>query len=145
MRRRRHLAGLGTVGLAATAGCLGLLPTPDRDAEPALPGGTLVVDNEAETAVPVRVTTPGGTAVLDRSVPAGGSVVRERFVTAATGETRTLRARVGDATAPLTFRFLPAGGSSEDVPPEVASLTLTGPTRAAATWTASPGRPTTTR
>jgi hypothetical protein len=95
-----------------------------------------------ETAVDVSVTvSPDGyDSSFEGSVPGGETVVREKFVTVESGDVITLVARLGDEGDPVEFEFLPAGGDSRNVPPEVARLKFETPVEASATWTAITGR-----
>ena len=121
------------------AGCLDALPTGAGDS-PTFPGGTLVVENTAESGLQVAVTVVEDewSSTLETTVPGEDTVVREEFVTANQGDVVTLAAVIGGDGEPTTFAYLPAGGAS-DAPPEVAHLTIQNAVEASATWTATPG------
>lgn len=127
MKRRVFIAGAG--GLAAAAGCVG------RNRSGGYPGGTVVVESEADDSLSVSVTAPGRSASLSATVSPGERVVRRAFVTAEAGESVTLRALLGADGDPIDFDFLPAGSGT--APPEVARLSVKNAVEASATWTAT--------
>lgn len=138
MQRRRYLRAIGGgLGAVAVSGCTELLPGANQ--EPEYPGGTLVLENTGNNAVPVSVETKLDQydASLDTEVAAGTTVVRREFVTANQGDIVTLVAQLGSTGGEIRFQFLPAGG--EDSPPEVAQLTFENAVEASATWTATGG------
>ncbi len=96
----------------------------------------------AETAADVLVTVNSDEydSSFDSFVPGGETAIREEFVTAESGDIITLAALLGDEGDPVEFEFLPGGGETEDVPPEVAHLTFETPAEASASWTATRGR-----
>jgi hypothetical protein len=139
MERRRYLCAIGgCLGAPSVSGCIGSLPGSNQ--EPEYPGGTLVVENTGNNAVPVSVETKLDQydASLDTEVAAETTVVRREFVTANQGEIITLVAQLGSTGDEIRFQFLPAGG--EDAPPEVAQLTFENAVEASATWTATSGK-----
>jgi hypothetical protein len=138
MQRRRYLRAIGgCLGAVSVSGCTGILPGSNE--EPEYPGGTLVIKNTGNNAVPVSVETKLDEydASLDTEVAAGTTVVRREFVTAEQGEIVMLIAQLGSTGDDIRFQFLPAGG--EDTPPEVAQLTFENAAEASATWTATSG------
>jgi hypothetical protein len=139
MQRRRYLRAIGGwLGAVSVAGCTGLLPGSNQ--EPEYPGGTLVIENRGNNAVPVSVETKLDEydGSLDTEVAAGATVVRREFVTAEQGEIVMLIAQLGSTGDDIRFQFLPAGGA--DTPPEVAQLTFENAVEASATWTATRGK-----
>ena len=140
MRRRQYLVTIGFVlGSTSVTGCTGLIPLGKESASPEFPGGTLIIENTGSTAVDVSVTvrTDGYDTSLDVSVSGGKTLLRREFVTAEKGDIVTLAALLGNDGDPIEFEFLPAGGESEDAPPEVARLTFENAVEASATWTAT--------
>lgn len=143
MRRRRYLGAIGSVfGSASVAGCTGFVPLGNGSERPEYPGGTLIIENMDETVVNVSVTvTPDEyDSSLDSSVSGGETLIKREFVTAERGDVVTLAALLGNEGDPVTFEFLPAGGDSEDTPPEVARLTFENAVEASATWSATSGK-----
>lgn len=143
MRRRRYLGVVGSViGSASVAGCAGLVPLGTESESQEYPGGTLTVENTGETAVNVSVAvrSDGYNTSLDSSVSGGETLLRREFVTAERGDVVTLAALLGNEGDSVEFEFLPAGGESEDSPPEVARLTFENAVEASATWTATRGK-----
>jgi hypothetical protein len=139
MQRRRYLRAIGgCLGAVSVSGCTGILPGDNQD--PEYPGGTLVLENTGNNAVPVSVETKLDQydASLDTEVAAGTTVVRREFVTADQGEIVTLVAQLGSTGDAIRFQFLPAGG--ETSPREVARLTFENAVEASATWTATGGK-----
>jgi len=138
MQRRQLLRGAGgCLAAVSLAGCAGALSSGDRD--PEYPGGTLLVTNTGDDAVPVSVRTKLDTydASLDTAVPGGETVVRREFVSARQGDIVTLEALLGETGERLRFQFLPEG--SDDNPPQVAELTFENAVEASASWAATGG------
>lgn len=134
MQRRQYLRTIGgCLGAVSVCGCTGILP--GSNPEPEYPGGTLVVKNIGNNAVPVSVETKLDQydALFNTEVAAETTVVRREFVTANQGEIITLVAQLGSTGDEIRFQFLPAGG--EDTPSEVAQLTFENAVEASATWT----------
>ncbi|WP_141212002.1 MULTISPECIES: hypothetical protein [unclassified Halorubrum] len=139
MERRQYLQAIGgCFGVVSISGCTEILPGSNQESE--YPGGTFLVENTGNNAVPVSVETKLDQydASLDIEVAAGTTVARPEFVTANQGEIVTLVAQFGSTGDAIRFQFLPAGG--EDTPPEVAQLTVENAVEASATWTATSGR-----
>lgn len=139
MQRRRYLRAIGgCLGVVSVSGCTGVLPDGNQDSE--YPGGTLVLNNTGNNAVPVSVETKleQYDGSLDTEVAAGTTVVRREFVTANQGEIVTLVAQLGSTGDEIQFQFLPAGGEAS--PPQVAQLTFENEVEASATWTATSGK-----
>jgi hypothetical protein len=135
-QRRRYLRAIGgCLGAVSVSGCTGILP--DGNQESRYPGGTLVLKNTGNNAVPVSVETKLDQydGSLDTEVAAETTVVRREFVTANQGGIVTLVAQLGSTGDEIRFQFLPAGGAES--PPEVAHLTFENAVEASATWTAT--------
>lgn len=139
MHRRKYITALGgSLALVSLSGCAGILPTSSDD-DPEHPGGTLVVENTADSAlgVTVSIVQRDDSPQVETDVPAGETVTEREFISAPEGEVVTLSAVIGDDGDPTTFDFLPGGG--EDAPPEVAQLSIENSVEESATWTARPG------
>lgn len=139
MHRRKYITGLcGSLGLVTLSGCAGILPTSSDDS-PQYPGGTLIVENTADSAlgVTVSVAQRDDSPQFETDIPAGETVTERTFITTSEGEIVTLSAVIGDEGEPTKFDILPGGG--EDAPPEVAHLSIENPVEESATWTARPG------
>lgn len=130
--RRRFLTTIGVSTAIATCGCTGLFTSDDDDDVPGpnYPSGTLWVYNTSKSGLSVTVTTVdhSPSATFEKVIPSGDTEIRHEFVSAPTGTTVTLKARVESfAEDGISYSFMPSGGGSEnDTPPQYARLHIPG-------------------
>ncbi|WP_436933959.1 hypothetical protein [Halovenus marina] len=131
--RRRFLTTIGVSTAVAMCGCTGVFTSDDDDGDEKVPGpkypsGTLWVSNTAVADLSVTVTTVDHSQTFEKVVPSGEIEIREAFVSASTGTTVTLNARVESfAEGGISYSFMPSGGGSEsETPPQYARLHVPG-------------------